>query len=94
MTVGTPAFAKACPRVARAVLVAAACASTLAWAQAPRDATATERRVEIRADAKVTAAQRERLQRHADLGMDALRRYVWITRGIHNWQVGELVRQS
>jgi hypothetical protein len=47
--------------------------------------------VRIHPDAKVTPSQRERLQRHADLGVDALRRYVWITRGIWNWRLKELL---
>jgi hypothetical protein len=47
--------------------------------------------VRIHRDAKVTPSQRVRLQRHADLGLDALRRYVWITRGIWNWQLKELL---
>jgi hypothetical protein len=49
------------------------------------------RPVLIQHDAKVTPAQRARLQRHADLGVDALRRYLWITRGIHNWRLSELL---
>ena len=56
------------------------------WASGP-DASP----VRIHPDAKVTPSQRERLQRHADLGVDALRRYVWITRGIWNWRLKELL---
>ena len=49
------------------------------------------RPVTIHPDAKVTPAQRERLQRYADQGVDALRRYCWITRGIYNWRVSDLL---
>jgi hypothetical protein len=65
--------------------------------QAPQDAWwlhggGDPRPVLIHPDAKVTPAQRAHLQRHADLGVDALRRYLWITRGIYNWRLSELLR--
>jgi hypothetical protein len=64
--------------------------------QSPQDAWwvrggSDPRPVRIHPDAKVTPVQRERLQRHADLGVDALRRYLWITRGIYNWRLNELL---
>lgn len=94
MTTTTPRFART------ALVVALSLAASLATAQAP----AVERPqdawwlrgpdaapVRIHRDAKVAPSQRERLQRHADLGIDALRRYVWITRGIWNWQLRDLL---
>lgn len=89
------------PRLVRIALAAAlALSASLAAAQTPaveRPQEAWWMRgpdsppVRIHRDAKVTPSQRERLQRHADLGIDALRRYVWITRGIWNWQLRELL---
>jgi hypothetical protein len=50
--------------------------------------------VRIHPDARVTPMQRERLQQHADLGIDALRRYLEITRGIYNWRLKDVLSPS
>ena len=86
-------------RCAALVVAMLACAP-LAHAQAPAAERPQEAwwmrgldaaPVRIHRDAKVTSSQRARLQHHADLGLDALRRYVWITRGIWNWQLKDLL---
>ena len=64
--------------------------------QSPQDAWwmrggSDPRPVAIHPDAKVTPWQRERLQRYADRGIDSLRRYLWITRGIFNYTLIELL---
>ena len=88
-------------RPAFACAVALSLATSLAHAQAPavqapQDAWwmrggGDPRPVRIHPDAKVTPSQRMRLQHYADQGVDSLRRYVWITRGIHNWRLSELL---
>lgn len=50
--------------------------------------------VRIDPDARVTPAQRERLQYHANFGIDALRRYLEITRGIHHWRLKDVLDPS
>lgn len=87
-----------------AAAAAAIGAGAPAWAQAPASGAAPEARAESRTepvarvlihpDAKVTPVQREQLQRHADLGIDALRRYVEITQGIYHWRLKDLLRPS
>jgi len=47
--------------------------------------------IRISADARVSPAQRERLQSYADLGGEALRRFLWRTRMIYNWRLDDLV---
>ena len=96
MTCATRPRATRCAALAAALLVSASLAQAQApaverpqeawWMRGPDDAP-----VRIHRDAKVTPAQRARLQRHADLGIDALRRYVWITRGIWNWRLKDLL---
>jgi hypothetical protein len=87
-----------------AVAVAALCACAVAGAEpaAPGTSSAApaDRRMEaasgvrIDPDARVTPVQRERLQHHADLGIDALRRYLEITRGIYNWRLKDVLNPS
>jgi hypothetical protein len=49
--------------------------------------------VRISPDARLTPGQRERLQRVADQGIDALRRHLWITRGfsLRSWRLSDLL---
>ena len=47
--------------------------------------------IRISPDAKVSPAQRERLQNYANQGGDALRRFLWRTRMIYNWRLDDLV---
>ena len=93
------------PRALRGAVAAAvfcACAAALAQPAAPGTPSATpaDRRmdaapgVRIHPDARVTPVQRERLQHHADLGIDALRRYLEITRGIYHWRLKDVLNPS
>jgi hypothetical protein len=47
--------------------------------------------IRISPDAKVSPAQRERLQSYANQGGEALRRFLWRTRMIYNWRINDLV---
>jgi len=73
-------------RLAGCIALALVVAAPLAQAQAV-DATP----VRITSDARLTPGQRERLQKYADQGSEALRRFVWRTRMIYNWSINDLV---
>ena len=73
-------------RLAGCIAVSLILAAPVAQAQAV-DVTP----VRISADARLTPGQRERLQRYADQGGEALRRFVWRTRMIYNWSLNDLV---
>ena len=73
-------------RLAGCIALALVVAAPLAQAQAV-DATP----VRITSDARLTPGQRERLQKYADQGSEALRRFVWRTRMIYNYSLSELV---
>ena len=68
-----------------ALSLAVVIAAPLAQAQAP-DAP-----IRISPDAKVSPAQRERLQTYANQGGEALRRFLFCTRMIYNWRLSDLV---
>lgn len=54
-------------------------------------AQSTDAPIRISADARLSPAQRERLQGYADRGGEALRRYLWRTRMIYNWRLDDLI---
>jgi hypothetical protein len=54
-------------------------------------AQAQDAPIRISPDAKVSPAQRERLQTYANQGGEALRRFLWRTRMIYNWRLSDLV---
>jgi hypothetical protein len=73
-------------RLAGCIALALIVAAPLAQAQAV-DVTP----IRISPDARLSPGQRERLQRYADQGSEALRRFVWRTRMIYNYSLSELV---
>jgi len=73
-------------RLAGCMAVALVLAAPLAQAQ-----TADVAPVRISPDARLTPAQRERLQVYANQGGEALRRFVWRTRMIYNYSLNDLV---
>ena len=73
-------------RLAGCIALALIVAAPLAQAQASDAAP-----VRISADARLSPAQRERLQGYADQGGEALRRFVWRTRMIYNWSLNDLL---
>jgi len=73
-------------RLAGCIALALVVAAPLAQAQ-----TADAAPVRISADARLSPAQRERLQGYANQGGEALRRFVWRTRMIYNWSINDLV---
>jgi len=73
-------------RLAGCIALALIVAAPLAQAQ-----TADAAPVRISADARLSPAQRERLQGYANQGGEALRRFVWRTRMIYNWSLNDLL---
>ena len=73
-------------RLAGCIALALVVAAPLAQAQ-----TADTAPVRISADARLSPAQRERLQGYANQGGEALRRFVWRTRMIYNWSLNDLL---
>jgi len=73
-------------RLAGCIALALIVAAPLAQAQSV-DVTP----VRINPDVRLSPGQRERLQRYADQGGEALRRFVWRTRMIYNYSLSELV---
>jgi|KBSMisStandDraft_5_1062788.scaffolds.fasta_scaffold742532_2 hypothetical protein len=73
-------------RLAGCIALALVVAAPLAQAQ-----TADAAPVRISADARLSPAQRERLQGYANQGGEALRRFVWRTRMIYNWSLNDLL---
>ena len=73
-------------RLAGSIALALVVAAPLAQAQ-----TADAAPVRISADARLSPAQRERLQGYANQGGEALRRFVWRTRMIYNWSLNDLL---
>ena len=73
-------------RLAGCMAVALVLAAPLAQAQ-----SADVSPVRISPDARLTPAQRERLQVYANQGGEALRRFVWRTRMIYNYSLNDLV---
>ena len=101
VSVGKP-FPHALRRVVAAAVFCACAVAAGAQPAAPGASSAApaDRRMEaapgvrIDPDARVTPAQRERLQYHANFGIDALRRYLEITRGIHHWRLKDVLDPS
>jgi len=73
-------------RLTGCIALALVVAAPLAQAQ-----TADAAPVRISADARLSPAQRERLQGYANQGGEALRRFVWRTRMIYNWSLNDLL---
>ena len=72
-------------RLASSIALALVLAAPVAQAQS------SDGPIRISADARVSPAQRERLQGYADQGGEALRRFLWRTRMIYNWRLDDLI---
>ena len=72
-------------RLASCIALALVLAAPVAQAQT------SDAPIRISADARVSPAQRERLQAYADQGGEALRRFLWRTRMIYNWRLDDLI---